>query len=83
MKTNNNVATGGVICDGTSSTNTTTHCKKVGDCRAAYANYMVQYLKYYLADGVPVTDLGWINEPNANATYASMTPTNRRRRSIS
>lgn len=76
MKTNNNIATGGVICDDTSSTNTTTQCKKVGDCRAAYANYLVQYTKFYLADGVPITDLGWINEPNANASYASMTPNN-------
>lgn len=76
MKTNNNIATGGVICDDTSSTNTTTQCQNVGDCRAAYANYLVQYLKDYLSDGVPVSALGWINEPDTNASYASMTPTN-------
>ena len=76
MKTNNKIATGGVICDDTSSTNTAAQCQVVGDCRAAYANYLVQYLKDYRSDGVPVTALGWINEPNANASYASMTPTN-------
>ena len=78
MKTNNNLVSGGVVCDGTSSTSTQTQCKKAGfgDCRAAYANYMVQYIKDYLADGVPVTDMNWINEPNTNTgSYASMTPT--------
>jgi O-glycosyl hydrolase len=78
MKTNNSLVSGGVVCDGTSSTNTATQCKKTGfsDCRAAYANYMVQFVKFFQHDGVPVTDLGWINEPNTNtATYASMTPT--------
>jgi glucuronoarabinoxylan endo-1,4-beta-xylanase len=78
MKTNNRVDAGGVVCDGTPSTVTgTNHCTVAGynDCRAAYSNYMLQYLKFYLQDGVPVSDIGWINEPNANTTYASMTPT--------
>jgi glucosylceramidase len=78
MKTNNNYVSGGVVCDGTSSTQGSgSHCLSAGfsDCRAAYSNYLVQYTKYYLADGVPVTDLGWINEPNTNTGgYASMTP---------
>ncbi len=79
MKTNNSYFSGGVICDGTASTQGTgSHCLANGfsDCRAAYANYMVQYVKNYLSDGVPITDLGWINEPNSNTgSYASMTPT--------
>jgi glucuronoarabinoxylan endo-1,4-beta-xylanase len=79
MKTNNNANSGGVICDGTASTQGTgSHCLAAGfsDCRAAYANYMVQYVQDYQADGVPISDLGWINEPNTNtASYASMTPT--------
>lgn len=79
MKTNNNYVSGGVICDGTSATNTgTNHCTTSGfsDCRAAYSNYLVQYVKDYLGDGVPITDLGWINEPNTNTgSYSSMTPT--------
>ena len=79
MKTNNNANSGGVICDGTASTQATgSHCLAAGfsDCRAAYANYLVQYVKDYQSDGVPISDLGWINEPNTNQpAYASMTPT--------
>jgi glucuronoarabinoxylan endo-1,4-beta-xylanase len=78
MKTNNSLISGGVVCDGTSATSSATQCMKPGfsDCRAAYSNYLVQYVKYYQSDGVPVTDLGWINEPNTNtSSYASMTPT--------
>jgi len=77
MKTNNSLISGGVVCDGTSSTSTATQCKKTGfsDCRAAYSNYLVQFVKFFQQDGVPITDLSWINEPNANTTYASMTPT--------
>jgi glucosylceramidase len=79
MKTNNSYVSGGVICDGTSATQTAgSHCLTSGfsDCRAAYANYMVQYVKDYLADGVPISDMDWINEPNTNTgSYASMVPT--------
>lgn len=79
MKTNDNANSGGVICDGTSSTQGTgSHCLVSGfsDCRAAYANYMVQYIQDYQGDGVPISDVGWINEPNTNtSSYASMTPT--------
>lgn len=79
MKTNNSYFSGGVICDGTSSTQGTgSHCKTAGfsDCRAAYANYLVQNVKDYLADGIPITDLDWINEPNSStSSYASMSPT--------
>lgn len=79
MKTNNNYVSGGVVCDGTASTQAAgSHCLVSGfsDCRAAYSNYMVQYIKDYQADGVPISDMGWINEPNTNQpAYASMTPT--------
>jgi glucuronoarabinoxylan endo-1,4-beta-xylanase len=79
MKTNNSYFSGGVICDGTASTHGTgSHCLANGfsDCRAAYANYLAQYVKNYQSDGVPITDLGWINEPNSNtSSYSSMTPT--------
>jgi len=79
MKTNNNYVSGGVICDGTSATQTTgSHCLATGfsDCRGAYANYMVQFIKYYLGAGVPISAMDWINEPNTNtSSYASMVPT--------
>lgn len=36
----------------------------------------MQFVKDFQHDGVPITDLGWVNEPNANtSSYASMTPT--------
>jgi glucosylceramidase len=79
MKTNNNYVSGGVICDGTSATHTSgSHCLAAGfsDCRAAYANYMVQFVNYYLGAGVPISAMDWINEPNTNTgSYASMVPT--------
>ncbi|MEV6728435.1 glycoside hydrolase [Streptomyces sp. NPDC051364] len=40
--------------------------------RQAYANYLVQYAKFYQQEGIGITDLGFTNEPNWTATYASM-----------
>ncbi len=78
MKTNNNIDSGGTVCDGTSATSGSAQCKVAGfsDCRAAYANYLVQFVKDYESDGVPITDLSWVNEPNTStSSYASMSPT--------
>lgn len=43
-----------------------------GDWRSAYANYLVQYTKFYAQEGIRITDLGFTNEPNWTATYSSM-----------
>ncbi|MGW5780667.1 glycoside hydrolase family 30 protein [Streptomyces sp. NPDC003863] len=40
--------------------------------RRAYANYLVQYAKFYQREGIGITDLGFTNEPDWTATYASM-----------
>ncbi|WP_329625154.1 hypothetical protein OG357_36360 [Streptomyces sp. NBC_01255] len=40
--------------------------------RQAYANYLVQYAKFYEREGIDITDLGFTNEPDWTATYASM-----------
>ncbi|MFF8380507.1 glycoside hydrolase [Streptomyces sp. NPDC015661] len=40
--------------------------------RQAYANYLVQYAKFYRQEGIGITDLGFTNEPDWTATYASM-----------
>jgi glucosylceramidase len=40
--------------------------------RQAYANYLVQYAKFYQQEGIKITDLGFTNEPDWTATYASM-----------
>lgn len=39
---------------------------------AAYARYLVQYTKFYAQEGIRITDLGFTNEPDFTATYASM-----------
>ncbi|MFI7006249.1 glycoside hydrolase [Streptomyces sp. NPDC050145] len=40
--------------------------------RQAYANYLVQYAKFYRREGISITDLGFTNEPDWTATYASI-----------
>ncbi|GAW22299.1 hypothetical protein ANO14919_118350 [Xylariales sp. No.14919] len=49
MKTNNNENNGGTLCGVPGAT-----CSS-GDWRQAYADYLVQYVKYYGEAGVPVT----------------------------
>jgi len=66
MKTNAAVANGGAICGLPE-----TACAS-GDWRQAYANYLVQYARFYRGEGIDITDLGFTNEPNFVATYASM-----------
>ena len=66
MKTNDTVANGGAICGLPE-----TACAS-GDWRQAYASYLVQYVRFYRSEGIGITDLGFTNEPNFVATYASM-----------
>lgn len=57
MKTNNDENNGGYLC-GVSGQS----CSS-GDWKQAYANYLVQYVKYYQAAGIGITHLGFLNEP--------------------
>jgi O-glycosyl hydrolase len=66
MKTNGSDAGGGYLCGVTGETCAT------GDWRQAYANYLVQYLRFYQQSGVHVTQVGFLNEPDLTTTYASM-----------
>ncbi|PGH21637.1 hypothetical protein AJ80_03070 [Polytolypa hystricis UAMH7299] len=66
MKTNNNEANGGYLC-GVSGRS----CGS-GDWRRAYAHLLTQYVKFYAQEGVNVTHLGFLNEPDFVATYSSM-----------
>ncbi|KAK7745134.1 hypothetical protein SLS62_009933 [Diatrype stigma] len=66
MKTNGNEVNGGYLC-GTSG-----HTCSSGDWRQAYANFLVQYVKYYAERGIPVTHLGFLNEPDYVTSYSSM-----------
>ncbi|WP_049556763.1 glycoside hydrolase family 30 protein [Nonomuraea sp. SBT364] len=40
--------------------------------REAYARYLVRYTKFYAREGIRITDLGFTNEPDYTAPYASM-----------
>jgi glucosylceramidase len=66
MKTNGTDSGGGELCGvpGTS-------CPS-GDWRRAYADYLVQYLRFYRREGIRLTDVGFTNEPDWTASYASM-----------
>jgi glucosylceramidase len=66
MKTNGSDSRGGALCGVPD-----TACAS-GDWRQAYANYLSQYLRFYLAEGIPITELGFTNEPDFTASYASM-----------
>jgi O-glycosyl hydrolase len=66
MKTNGSYENGGTLCGVPSAT-----CSS-GDWRQAYANYIVQYLKDYAADGINVNYVDFENEANLSTSYASM-----------
>ncbi|CAI6258015.1 unnamed protein product [Periconia digitata] len=66
MKTNGNDANGGTLC-GVSGAS----CAS-GDWKQAYANYLVKYIQLYIQSGVPITHVGFLNEPDYTASYASM-----------
>lgn len=57
MKTNGEDSNGGYLCGVTGETCST------GDWRQAYANFLVQYIKYYQQEGVAVSHVGFLNEP--------------------
>ncbi|KAJ7622068.1 glycoside hydrolase [Roridomyces roridus] len=66
MKTNNNDSNGGTLCGVTGST-----CSS-GNWTQAYANFLVQYIKFYAQSGVNITHVGFLNEPEYTPTYSSM-----------
>ncbi|HEX6483973.1 MAG TPA: glycoside hydrolase [Ktedonobacteraceae bacterium] len=66
MKTNGSEINGGALC-GVPGTSCST-----GDWRQAYANYLLQYYKDYLREGIPLTEISGFNEPNWTAPYSSM-----------
>jgi O-glycosyl hydrolase len=66
MKTNGDDRSGGMLCGVPGAV-----CAS-GDWRQAYANYLLQYVQFYADEGIAITDLGFTNEPDFTATYASM-----------
>ncbi|KAE9972188.1 hypothetical protein EG328_005153 [Venturia inaequalis] len=69
MKNNRNDSNGGSLC-GVRGVNCTS-----GDWKPAYAEYLVQYLRYYKQEGIQVDHVGFLNEPDLKTTYASMLST--------
>lgn len=67
MKNNSNDSYGGYLC-GVSGI----HCP-TGDWRQAYADYLVQYLKYYQQEGIPIDYVGFLNEPDLKFVSLSLT----------
>lgn len=66
MKTVGTDDNGGLLCGVRGS-----NCS--ADWRQAYADYLVQYVKFYQQEGINVSMLGAYNEPDFNPiTYASM-----------
>jgi O-glycosyl hydrolase len=66
MKTNGSVINGGTLCGVPGAS-----CSS-GDWRQAYANYLIQYLRDYAADGINVNYVDFENEANFAPGYDSM-----------
>lgn len=69
MKNNSNDSNGGYLC-GVSGINCPT-----GDWRQAYANYLVQYLKYYEQEGIAIDYVGFLNEPDLKCVQTRLLAT--------
>ncbi|WP_155057980.1 cellulose binding domain-containing protein [Streptomyces blattellae] len=66
MKTNGTENNGGTLC-GLSGAS----CAS-GDWRRAYADYLVQYAKFYGQEGIKINEIGFTNEPDWTTSYSSM-----------
>ncbi|KAK8029165.1 glycoside hydrolase family 5 protein [Apiospora marii] len=66
MKTSGSESRPGYLCG------TTGHSCSSGDWRQAYADFLIQYVKYYNEAGLPVTHLGFLNEPDFAPSYSQM-----------
>ncbi|KAK7981559.1 cellulosome enzyme [Apiospora saccharicola] len=66
MKTSGSDSSPGFLCG------TTGHTCSSGDWRQAYADFLVQYVKYYNDAGLTVTHLGFLNEPDYSPGYSQM-----------
>ncbi|KIK63922.1 carbohydrate-binding module family 1 protein [Collybiopsis luxurians FD-317 M1] len=66
MKTNDDLGNGGFLCGVTGET-----CAS-GNWLQAYANFLVQYIKFYQTENVTIDYLGFLNEPEFAPSYSSM-----------
>ncbi|KAI9664521.1 MAG: hypothetical protein M1821_005967 [Bathelium mastoideum] len=66
MKTSGSDSTPGYLCG------TPGHTCSTGDWRQAYANFLVKYVQLYASAGIPITHLGFLNEPDFEPGYSQM-----------
>ncbi|KAH6658911.1 glycoside hydrolase family 5 protein [Truncatella angustata] len=66
MKTSGSDQLPGYLCG------TTGHSCSTGDWKQSYADFLVQYVKYYAQEGLKVTHLGFLNEPDYQVSYSQM-----------
>ncbi|KAK8051025.1 cellulosome enzyme [Apiospora rasikravindrae] len=66
MKTSGSESRPGYLCG------TTGHSCSSGDWRQAYADFLIQYVKYYNEAGFNITHLGFLNEPDFAPSYSQM-----------
>ncbi|KAF7717651.1 Exo-beta-1,4-xylanase [Penicillium ucsense] len=66
MKTSGDEAKPGFLCG------TPGHECASGDWRQAYADYLVQYVEFYKKEGIDITHLGFLNEPDFKPSYSNM-----------
>ncbi|MGE5489235.1 MAG: PxKF domain-containing protein [bacterium] len=71
MKSNKSFRNGGYLCGVPGIPASGNQCAGA-DWRQAYANLLVQYVKFYQQEGIPITLLGFTNEPNLSVSYESM-----------
>ncbi len=66
MKTTGTENNGGALCGVPGAS-----CPS-GDWRRAYANYLVQYIRDYQKEGIPISYIGPVNEPGFKTGYSSI-----------
>ncbi|KAI0144635.1 carbohydrate-binding module family 1 protein [Xylariaceae sp. FL1272] len=66
MKTSGSDSTPGYLCGSTG------HTCSTGDWQQAYANFLVKYVQFYAQEGITVTHLGFLNEPDYQVSYSQM-----------
>lgn len=66
MKNNSDDSNGGYLCGVTNIDCST------GDWRQAYANYLVQYLRFYDEEGIKIDYVGFLNEPDEKYDIAKV-----------
>ncbi|KAI1810737.1 glycoside hydrolase family 5 protein [Poronia punctata] len=66
MKTSGSESAPGYLCGSTG------HSCGSGNWQQAYANFLVKYVQFYAQEGITITHLGFLNEPDWQVSYSQM-----------